>query len=178
MDERYDLTSLSILADKRTPEVASCAICRIRPAGEAFARVPRRETLAEVRSRSTVKSARPHADAEQVPAPTGPAGEPEQVLASADHAAAAALRELPEALILVFDRELRFVLTAGHALERLGEPAGLPRGRARGGHVPRGAVGALIEPLFRSALEGETRSREMWTRRAAPLPDGRCRPAA
>ena len=45
--------------------------------------------------------------------PIGQSLKADQVLASADQAAAAALRELPEALILVFDRELRFVLTAG-----------------------------------------------------------------
>ena len=42
---------------------------------------------------------------------------------SADRAAVAALRELPEALILVFDREMHFVVTAGQALERLGNPS-------------------------------------------------------
>ena len=84
------------------------------------------------------------------------------VIASADQAAAAALRELPEALILVFDRDLRFVLTAGQALERLGPPqAGLD------GQLVEEAFPAelwrVLEPLFRSALDGETRSREIWT---------------
>ena len=41
---------------------------------------------------------------------------PNGLLASADHAASAALRELPEALVIVFDRQLRFVLTAGQAI--------------------------------------------------------------
>jgi diguanylate cyclase (GGDEF)-like protein/PAS domain S-box-containing protein len=108
----------------------------------------------------------PRADAEQVPAPTGPAGEPEQILASADQAAAAALRELPEALIVVFDRELRFVLTAGHALERLAKPRAALEGELVGSIFPA-ALWKPVEPLFRSALAGETRSREVWT------PEGR-----
>jgi diguanylate cyclase (GGDEF)-like protein/PAS domain S-box-containing protein len=83
-------------------------------------------------------------------------------MASADRAAAAALRELPEALILVFDRELRFVHTAGHALERLEDPGACREGELVESTFPA-ALWKLIEPLFRSALEGETRSREIWT---------------
>ncbi len=86
----------------------------------------------------------------------------DQVIVSADHAAAAALRELPEALILVFDNELRFVLTAGQALERLGNPRACREGEPVEGAFPAD-VWKLIEPLFRSALDGETRSREIWT---------------
>jgi diguanylate cyclase (GGDEF)-like protein/PAS domain S-box-containing protein len=97
-----------------------------------------------------------------VSAPTGPAGEPEQILASADQAAAAALRELPEALIVVFDRELRFVLTAGHALERLAKPRAALEGELVGSIFPA-ALWKAVEPLFCSALAGETRSREVWT---------------
>jgi diguanylate cyclase (GGDEF)-like protein/PAS domain S-box-containing protein len=84
------------------------------------------------------------------------------VVASADHAAAAALRELPEALILVFDQELRFVLAAGQALERQGNPPACREGEFVGDAFPAG-LWTLIEPLFRSALDGETRSREIWT---------------
>jgi diguanylate cyclase (GGDEF)-like protein/PAS domain S-box-containing protein len=83
------------------------------------------------------------------------------MLASADDAAAAALRELPEALILAFDRELRFVLTAGQALERLGDPPAGLEGRFVGEVFPA-ELWQAIESLFRSALEGETRSREVW----------------
>jgi len=83
------------------------------------------------------------------------------VLARADHAAAAALRELPEALILVFDRDLRFVLTAGQAIERLGNPPACLEGQSVGDAFA-GELWERIEPLFRSALEGETRSREVW----------------
>lgn len=77
-------------------------------------------------------------------------------------AAAAALRELPEALIFAFDRELRFVLTAGQALARLGESSTCREGLPLAGAFPA-EVWKQIEPLFRSALTGETRSREVWT---------------
>jgi diguanylate cyclase (GGDEF)-like protein/PAS domain S-box-containing protein len=97
-----------------------------------------------------------------VPEPTGHIDQPDEVMASADHAAEAALRELPEALILVFDRELRFVLTAGHALERLGNPQACSEGEPVANTFPA-ALWKLMEPLFRSALDGETRSREIWT---------------
>jgi len=92
----------------------------------------------------------------------GQRAQADPVLASADNAAAAALRELPEALILVFDKELRFVLTAGQALERLGNPRVCLEGQFVGDAFPRD-LWAGLEPLFRSALDGETRSREIWT---------------
>jgi diguanylate cyclase (GGDEF)-like protein/PAS domain S-box-containing protein len=97
-----------------------------------------------------------------VPAQTGHIDDVDQVIASADHAAAAALRELPEALILVFDRDLRFVLTAGHALERLGNQQACLPGQPVSNTFPA-TLWKLMEPLFRSALDGETRSRELWT---------------
>jgi diguanylate cyclase (GGDEF)-like protein/PAS domain S-box-containing protein len=84
------------------------------------------------------------------------------VSASADDAAAAALRELPEALILVFDRELCFVLAAGRALERLGNPLARREGQFLGDAFPA-ELWAQMQPLCRSALQGETRSREIWT---------------
>ncbi len=87
---------------------------------------------------------------------------PNGLLASADHAASAALRELPEALVIVFDRQLRFVLTAGQAIERMGDPD-----ICRAGNYVADAFPAefweRFEPLFSSALEGETRTREIWT---------------
>ncbi|HLL92867.1 MAG TPA: diguanylate cyclase, partial [Solirubrobacteraceae bacterium] len=86
----------------------------------------------------------------------------DQLTATADHAAAAALRELPEALILVFDRELRFVLTAGQAVERLDDSHACREGQLISDVFPADVCGQ-IEPLLRSALEGETRSREIWT---------------
>jgi len=109
-----------------------------------------------------VKYRPPHADAGSVSAPTEPTPQNDEVIASADSAAAAALRELPEALILVFDRELRFVLTAGHALERVGSSQMWREGEPLQGSFPA-PLWKSLEPLFRSALEGETRSREIWT---------------
>ena len=87
---------------------------------------------------------------------------PEQLLASADHAAGAALRELPEALVIVFDRQLRFVLTAGQAIERMGDPEICREGNFVADAFPA-EFWERFEPLFSSALEGETRTREIWT---------------
>jgi diguanylate cyclase (GGDEF)-like protein/PAS domain S-box-containing protein len=83
------------------------------------------------------------------------------MLMSADYAAAAALRELPEALIIVFDRELRFVSTAGHAIDRLGEAPSCREGQYVGDAFAHD-LWQLLGPLFQSALDGETRSREIW----------------
>jgi diguanylate cyclase (GGDEF)-like protein/PAS domain S-box-containing protein len=80
----------------------------------------------------------------------------------ANYAAVAALRELPEALIFVFDRNLRFIVTAGQAFERLGDASACQEGQFLVGAFPA-EVWSQAEPLFRSALEGETRSREIWT---------------
>jgi diguanylate cyclase (GGDEF)-like protein/PAS domain S-box-containing protein len=77
--------------------------------------------------------------------------------------AAAALRELPEALILVFDSELRFVLSAGQALGRSGRsPSSFREGQSIADAFPA-EMWRQIEPLCRSALDGETRSRELWS---------------
>jgi PAS domain S-box-containing protein/diguanylate cyclase (GGDEF)-like protein len=85
-----------------------------------------------------------------------------ELLARADLAAAAALRELPEALVLVFDGDMRFVASAGQALERR-----TGAGACRDGDPVSGAFAAEVwremEPLFATALAGETRSREIWT---------------
>jgi diguanylate cyclase (GGDEF)-like protein/PAS domain S-box-containing protein len=83
-------------------------------------------------------------------------------MAGADTAAAAALRELPEALILVFDRELRFVMSAGSALERLGDSGAFGEGSPLSQAFPADVFEGMA-PLLRSALAGETRSREIWT---------------
>ncbi len=82
--------------------------------------------------------------------------------AGADRAAEAALRELPDALVIVFDAELRFLRTAGHALERLGDPENCGAGQPLAGALPED-LWRTLEPLLRSALAGETRSREIWT---------------
>ena len=87
---------------------------------------------------------------------------PDENRASADYAAVAALRELPEALIFVFDRNLRFIVTAGQAFERLSDVSACQEGQFLAGAFPA-EVWVQAEPLFRSALEGETRSREIWT---------------
>ena len=83
---------------------------------------------------------------------------------SADDAAAAALRELPGARVLVFDGELRVIVAAG-ATSALGADEGgasCGKGAFAGDAFPQ-SLWRLIEPLFRSALVGETRSREVWS---------------
>jgi len=87
---------------------------------------------------------------------------PDDELSAAGLAAAAAMRELPEALIFVFDRNLRFLIAAGQAFERLGARAACEEGQFLSGAFPED-VWSAAEPLFRSALDGETRSREIWT---------------
>ncbi len=102
------------------------------------------------------------ADVVHVSAPTDDTRESELITAGAERATEAALRELPEALIVVFDKELRFVLTAGHAVERVDAPHKALEGQLVQSIFPA-EVWKPIEPLLRSALEGETRSREVWT---------------
>ena len=66
-----------------------------------------------------------------------------QVLDEPTGSAAAALRELPEALILVFDSELRFVLSAGQALGPSGRtPSSFHEGQSIADAFPGGAVAA------------------------------------
>jgi diguanylate cyclase (GGDEF)-like protein/PAS domain S-box-containing protein len=90
--------------------------------------------------------------------------DPDRVAVSADNAAVAALRELPEARILVFDRELRFILAAGETHEHdAGEEPPVCRVGALVGDAFPESLWKLIEPLCRSALVGETRSREIWS---------------
>lgn len=79
----------------------------------------------------------------------------------ADRAAEAALRELPEALVIAFDRDLRFVRSSGQALERFGDPESWRPGRPLAGALPS-ELWRTLEPVLRSALEGEMRSRELW----------------
>ncbi|HTA32957.1 MAG TPA: diguanylate cyclase [Solirubrobacteraceae bacterium] len=82
--------------------------------------------------------------------------------AHAERSAEASLRELPEAVILAFDADLCLVRAGGQALERLGDPASCAPGSPLE-HVLPGDLWLTIEPLLRSALAGETRSREIWT---------------
>jgi diguanylate cyclase (GGDEF)-like protein/PAS domain S-box-containing protein len=86
----------------------------------------------------------------------------DELITSTGDITAAALRELPEALIVVFDHELRFVVAAGQALTRLGNPPACRPGERIADALPE-EVWKSIEPLFRSALAGEIRSREVWT---------------
>jgi diguanylate cyclase (GGDEF)-like protein/PAS domain S-box-containing protein len=81
---------------------------------------------------------------------------------SAGEIALSVLRMLPAASALVFDRELRYVLAGGHALENEGfKPAEL-EGRPAV-EVLVGESWETYEPLYRSALNGETRSLEIWS---------------
>jgi diguanylate cyclase (GGDEF)-like protein/PAS domain S-box-containing protein len=93
-----------------------------------------------------------------------PSAYPDRVAVSAEDAAMAALRELPEARILVFDRELRFMLPASQIFEHddAGEPVLCRAGAPVRDAFPE-SLWKLIEPLCRSALEGETRSREIYS---------------
>jgi diguanylate cyclase (GGDEF)-like protein/PAS domain S-box-containing protein len=86
----------------------------------------------------------------------------DQLVAGAGELDTAALRELPEALIVAFDKDLRFMLAAGPALTRMGNPEACGEGQLLAEAFPAEVWGS-IEPLFRSALGGEIRSREVWT---------------
>jgi diguanylate cyclase (GGDEF)-like protein/PAS domain S-box-containing protein len=86
----------------------------------------------------------------------------DEPVASGGNPDQAALRELPEALIVAFDRDLRFILAAGPALTRTGNLAACGEGQLLADAFPS-EVWKAIEPLFRSALAGEIRSREVWT---------------
>jgi diguanylate cyclase (GGDEF)-like protein/PAS domain S-box-containing protein len=77
-------------------------------------------------------------------------------------AAEASLRELPEALVVVFDADLAIVSIAGHALQRLSHPGNCREGRPLADALPS-QLWRRIEPLLHSALRAETRSREIWT---------------
>jgi diguanylate cyclase (GGDEF)-like protein/PAS domain S-box-containing protein len=74
----------------------------------------------------------------------------------------AALRELPGARVLVFDGELRLMLAAGATATPTagGDGAACGEGAFVRDAFPE-SLWMLLEPLFRSALEGETRSREI-----------------
>src|ERR1035438_6609894 len=89
----------------------------------------------------------------------GPDSQADELLVSADHAAAAALHELPEALVIVFDGQLRFVLTAGQAIDRMGDPGFCREGQYLADAFPS-RFWDTVEPLFSSALEGETPPRQ------------------
>jgi diguanylate cyclase (GGDEF)-like protein/PAS domain S-box-containing protein len=87
--------------------------------------------------------------------------QPNPVSTGAD-AALAALRELPDASIMVFDSSLRFTLVAGHTLAPGQDPSVYSEGRPVSAAFPP-ELWHEIEPLCRSALQGETRSRKIRT---------------
>jgi len=101
-------------------------------------------------------------DVEGVESPSHSGVRADQTLASADLAAEAALRELPDALVIAFDCDMRFILTAGQPIERLGSPRAYQPGQPVPPAFPA-ELWRVIGPLFASALDGETRSREIWT---------------
>jgi diguanylate cyclase (GGDEF)-like protein/PAS domain S-box-containing protein len=113
------------------------------------------------------------------------AADPDPFRAGVDRAAEATLHELADALVLVFDAELRVVSLAGQALQRLGDPGAYREGVPLCDALPE-HLWHRIEPLLRSALTGESRSREIWTAgqrhclmvHAGPLPSDRAAVAA
>jgi diguanylate cyclase (GGDEF)-like protein/PAS domain S-box-containing protein len=80
----------------------------------------------------------------------------------AGEVALAVLRTLPGASVLVFDQELRYVVAGGQALEQeelgAGDLEGTPAVE-----VLVGERWETYEPLYRSALNGESRSLEIWS---------------
>jgi diguanylate cyclase (GGDEF)-like protein/PAS domain S-box-containing protein len=96
--------------------------------------------------------------------PIEPSTDTDRVAVSAEDAAVAALHELPGAKVLVFDRELRFILATGQIFEHDagGEPAVCREGALVREALPE-SLWKLIEPLCNSALDGETRSREIYS---------------
>jgi diguanylate cyclase (GGDEF)-like protein/PAS domain S-box-containing protein len=81
---------------------------------------------------------------------------------SAGEIALSMLRTLPAASALVFDREMRFVLAGGHALENDGLVPSELEGRPAV-EVLVGERWETYEPLYRAALNGETRALEIWS---------------
>ena len=95
-----------------------------------------------------------------MPAPDPDATAP--LLAGFDESTMLTRGDLPGALITVFDTDLRLILAAGHAL---GRKAGSPiyrEGRSLADAFPA-ELWRQIEPLCRSALQGDTRSRRIHT---------------
>ncbi|HEY7961639.1 MAG TPA: diguanylate cyclase [Solirubrobacteraceae bacterium] len=89
---------------------------------------------------------------------------PNALLAGIDDAATlVGTDELAEALIMVFDADLRFTLVAGRAARRGAENAAYREGAPLAQAFPA-EIWREIEPLCRSALDGDTRSRKIRTR--------------
>jgi diguanylate cyclase (GGDEF)-like protein/PAS domain S-box-containing protein len=81
---------------------------------------------------------------------------------SAGGVALSVLRTLPLTSTLVFDRELCFVLAAGQALERHGRHPSELEGRPASEALSPDRW-EIYEPLFRAALNGESRTLEIWS---------------
>ncbi len=91
----------------------------------------------------------------------------EQLFEGFEQTAVAAKEDLSGALITVFDSDLRLILAAGHALGRRESSPAYQEGQALADSFPSG-IWAQIEPLCRSALRGETRSRRILTADGRP----------
>jgi diguanylate cyclase (GGDEF)-like protein/PAS domain S-box-containing protein len=81
---------------------------------------------------------------------------------SAGEVALSVLRTLPASCALVFDRELRYVIAGGNALEQEGLSAADLEGRPAV-EVLLGRRWETYEPLYRAALNGESRALEVWS---------------
>ncbi|HEY2767453.1 MAG TPA: diguanylate cyclase [Solirubrobacteraceae bacterium] len=81
---------------------------------------------------------------------------------SAGEVALSVLRTLPAASALVFDTELRYVIAGGDALAQEGLSASEFEGRPAV-EVLVGERWRTYEPLYRAALNGETRAIEIWS---------------
>jgi diguanylate cyclase (GGDEF)-like protein/PAS domain S-box-containing protein len=83
-----------------------------------------------------------------------------RLLAGFDETAMVTRKDLPGALITVFDSDLRLILAAGHALGRREDSPIYHEGRSLAeAFAPE--LWRQIEPLCRSALRGDTRSRRI-----------------
>jgi diguanylate cyclase (GGDEF)-like protein/PAS domain S-box-containing protein len=81
---------------------------------------------------------------------------------SAGEVALSVLRTLPAASALVFDTDLRYVIAGGDALAQEGLSASEFEGRPAV-EVLVGDRWKTYEPLYRAALNGETRAIEIWS---------------
>jgi diguanylate cyclase (GGDEF)-like protein/PAS domain S-box-containing protein len=84
------------------------------------------------------------------------------LLAGFDQQAMLTLEELPDALIMVFDSDLRLILAAGHTLGQGRSSSVYQEGQPIAQAFP-GDLWSQVQPLCRSALEGDTRSRKVQT---------------
>jgi diguanylate cyclase (GGDEF)-like protein/PAS domain S-box-containing protein len=95
-----------------------------------------------------------------MPAPDRDVAAP--LLAGFDESVMLTRKDLPGALITVFDADLHLILAAGHALGRKEGSSIYREGRPLADAFPA-ELWQQIEPLCRSALQGDTRSRKVHT---------------